>query len=247
MKKRLRNFGLIASAFVFCCSMQSCLNDDDNDYNLRFPNALVTVKPIDENSFYLQLDDSTTLQPHNMTKSPFGMKEVRALVNYEETNVPYAGHSKVVDINWIDSILTKKMAPFLAIGNDLVYGKDPVEMINDWVTIAEDGYLTLRFRTNFGNTGTKHSVNLIEDKLSAEQYVVEFHHNANGDINGRLADGLVAFKLDSLPDTKGKTVKLKLVWNSFSGKKSALFNYCTNRSTPAKKSVSIDRGTLLLE
>ena len=31
-----------------------------------------------------------------------------------------------------------------------------------------------------------------------------------GDVYGEPADGLVAFNLDSLPDTEGKTVKLKL-------------------------------------
>lgn len=33
---------------------------------------------------------------------------------------------------------------------------------------------------------------------------------------GKTDDGLVAFKLDELPDTEGKTVKLKLKWKSFS-------------------------------
>ena len=29
---------------------------------------------------------------------------------------------------------------------------DPVDMINDWVTIAEDGYLTLRFKNHVGES-----------------------------------------------------------------------------------------------
>lgn len=67
-----------------------------------------------------------------------------------------------------------------------------VEMIADWVTIAEDGYLTLRFRTAWGNTGTKHFVNLLAINLD-NLYEVEFRHNAFGDINGHQADALVAF------------------------------------------------------
>ena len=35
--------------------------------------------------------------------------------------------------------------------NNRTYGNDPVEILNDWVTIAEDGYLTLRFATRWGN------------------------------------------------------------------------------------------------
>lgn len=71
-----------------CCAFgfQSCKEDNYSYYVLPYPNALVTVKPQQDNSFYLQLDDSTTLLPTNLATSPFGEKEVRALVNYIETD-----------------------------------------------------------------------------------------------------------------------------------------------------------------
>lgn len=49
-------------------------------------------------------------------------------------------------------------------------------------------------------------------------------------------DALVAFKLDGLPDTEGKTVKLALKWKSFSGDKSAEFDYCTRKSLTSELS-----------
>ena len=49
------------------------------------------------------------------------------------------------------------------------------------------------------------------------------------------------------PDTEGKTVKLKLKWNSYSGEKSAEFNYCSRKSTPASASIASERATLSLE
>lgn len=209
---------LIAIATISSLSLQSCLDDDDN-YAMRFPNALVTVKTDAEQTVFLQLDDKTTLLPINMTKSPYGEKEVRALVNYKEVDEPSDIYTQAVHINWIDSILTKPIAPDLGEENDTVYGTDPVEIVNDWVTIAEDGYLTLRFRTQQGDYQTKHFVNLLLSENPENPYEVEFRHNAKGDIYGRYADGLVAFKLDALPDTEGKTVKLKLKWKSFSGEK----------------------------
>ena len=192
---------------VICVTLafQSCLDDDDTDWDLRYPNALVTVKPTGEKTFFLQLDDKTTLLPTNMTSSPFGSKEVRALVNYKEVDEPSNGYSKAVHINWIDSILTKAIAPDLGLENDEIYGTDPVEMIKDWVTIAEDGYLTLRFRTIFGDTNKRHYVNLLTSTDPAKPYEVEFRHNAYGDIYGREGDGLVAFNLSSLPDTEGNS------------------------------------------
>ncbi len=198
--------------------LQSCLNDDDNNnYSMQYPSAIVTVKN-ETGKLVLQLDDSTKLYPSNITQPPYGDKEVRALVNYSKIN---NGQANSVYVNWLDSIRTKNMAMDLGTNNDSKYGTDPLEIVNDWVTVVEDGYLTLRFRTYFGNQIT-HQLNLVK---GANPYEVVLHHNANGDKNGILKDGLIAFKLDSLPDTKGKTVDLTVKWNSFSGEKTAIFKY----------------------
>ena len=187
-------------------TLQSCLNDDDDyPYDLLLPDALVTVKPISDDAFYMQVDDNTTLLPTNVGASPFGEKEVRALVNYDVVDEASGIYDQAVHINWIDSLLTKPMAPNLGeTENEAVYGSDPVEIVNDWVTIVEDGYFTLRFRTLVGNTSQKHFVNLISTNNPDDPYEVEFRHNAYGDIHGVPGDGLVAFRLDALPDTEGK-------------------------------------------
>ncbi len=114
------------------------------------------------------------------------------------------------------------------------------------MTIAEDGYLTLRFRTLWGYQRIVHYVNLIPTNNPDNPYEVEFRHDANGDYADRRGDGLVAFKLDKLPDTKGKTVKLKLIWKSFSGEKSAEFDYRTRAATPASASIADVRNQVPL-
>ena len=239
---------LMATGVLFTSlTFQSCLDDDDYNYGYLTPNALVTVKPVSDNSFFLQLDDTTTLLPVNIASSPYGNKEVRALVNCREVNEPAEGYSKAVYVNWIDSILTKQIAPDLGVENDSVYGTDPVDMIRDWVTIAEDGYLTLRFRTNWGDRNKAHVVNLLASQDPANPYEVEFRHNAYGDVYGVEGDGLVAFNLGSLPDTEGKTVKLKLKWKSPVGDKSVEFDYCTRKATPGKSSIGDERSVLNLK
>ncbi|KKB50628.1 MULTISPECIES: NigD1/NigD2 family lipoprotein [Parabacteroides] len=239
---------LMATGVLFTSlTFQSCLDDDDYNYGYLTPNALVTVKPVSDNSFFLQLDDTTTLLPVNIASSPYGNKEVRALVNCREVNEPAEGYSKAVYVNWIDSILTKQIAPDLGVENDSVYGTDPVDMIRDWVTIAEDGYLTLRFRTNWGDRNKAHFVNLLASQDPANPYEVEFRHNAYGDVYGVEGDGLVAFNLGSLPDTEGKTVKLKLKWKSPVGDKSVEFDYCTRKATPGKSSIGDERSVLNLK
>lgn len=45
-----------------------------------------------------------------MKNSPYGEKEVRALVNFDPVNESSGEYDKAVHINWIDSILTKPIA-----------------------------------------------------------------------------------------------------------------------------------------
>lgn len=212
--------GLIVVAAAL--SLTACDDDDDNYYyDDAVPNAIVTLKtnPSD-GTFYMQLDDSTTLLPTNMKTSPFGNKEVRALTNFKYDK-EITGHSRLqVYVNWVDSIRTKAMAPDLGDKNEATYGNDPVEIVNDWTTVFEDGYLTLRFRTRFA--GNKpHILNLVKGKEPNE---VVLYHSANGDgLDGRPADGLIAFKLDPTVLENLKDGKLTLKWNSYSGEKSVTF------------------------
>lgn len=207
-------------------TLTSCSDDDDNyDYNEIMPMALVTIKPNADNSaFTMQLNDSVALYPSNMKSSPFGKKEVRAFANFEREDDFNNQNGKLVEVNWLDSILTKSMAVDFAEKNDSAYGNDPVEIVKSWETVVEDGYLTMRFRTRWGY-GSKHLVSLVSAGNEKDPYKVVFHHNAFGDLNGPWGDAVVAFRLDKLPDTNGQTVDLTLEWKSFSGKKSTTFKY----------------------
>ena len=226
--------------------LPSCLDDDD-DVSRLYPNALVTVKEAADETVYFQLDETTTLLPVNITSHPFDSKEVRALVNYEEVDDSSEEYDQAVRVNWIDSIRTKPMAPNLGEDNDNEYGNDPVEIVSDWVTIAEDGYLTLRFRTMWSQLGITHYVNLIPTNNPENPYEVQFKHDANGDVSGRVGDGLVAFRLDQLPDTEGETVKLKLIWDSFHGEKTMEFDYRTRAATPASSAIAAARSVIPLK
>lgn len=202
-------------------SLQSCLDDDDDDnYIAPMYNALVTLKTNPTNGkLYIQLNDSTVINPDNMTQSPFGGKEVRALANISFEDVQ-PGHSILTArVNRLDSIRTKDMAADKASENDSIYGTAPLEIYNDWMTVAEDGYLTLHFRMNFSGRRV-HSLNLIKGSKPGE---VILYHNDNGDgQGGRPANGLIAFKLNKtlLQESNGT---LTLKWKSFSGDKSAKF------------------------
>ena len=219
---RLRLAASILGVLTFVYALQSCNDDYDSAY-LWQPPAVVTVRPATDNSgFTLQLDDKTTLYPSNMKNSPYGDKEVRALVNYVEESG--RGDVRSVRINWMDSIRTKNTNPSLGLDNDTYYGNDPIEIVKDWVTVAEDGYLTLRIRTRWGYRHTPHYIYLLTGVNPDNPYELELRHNAQGDTGGMLGDALVAFNLNDLPRSEGDNVKIKVNWKSFSGKKSAEFS-----------------------
>ena len=167
-KKAWLAVALLLSALTF----QSCNNDDDTDWDRVLPNALVTVKQ-NGDACYLQLDDNTTLLAKNLNK-PFGDKEVRALVNYSTTNEKSDLYNQVVHVNWIDSILTKKPVPSLGSdeANSEKYGNNWVDIVRDWVTVAEDGYFTLRFRALWGGQNP-HYINLVTGVNPENPYEVE--------------------------------------------------------------------------
>lgn len=218
------NTKLSVSLLAIAAMLTSC--DIDDNYDSSYvPTALVTVKPTSE-SFVLQLNDSVRLLPANMSKSPFGEKEVRALVNYKVEDKK--SDLQRVHINWIDSIRTKMPVPSVGEKNDKTYGNDPVEIMNDWVTVAEDGYLTLRVRTRWGNNNKTHYINLITGTNPKNPYELELRHDANGDTPIQTGDALIAFNLrDVMADAKTDKVKFTLRWKSFSGTKKIDFDLRT--------------------
>ena len=84
--------------------------------------------------------------------------------------------------------------------------------------------------------GKTHVFNLVKGVNPDNPYELHLRHNANRDITGNMVDGLVAFDLSSLPASINPEQKIKLVWNSFSGEKSAEFYLYGDWSTPTASS-----------
>lgn len=240
MKFSRKPYILAITAILALPSLQSCLSNDNAnlDYSDLEPSAIVTVKPVvseEGDYFYFQLNDREKLWPVDNSVLPYDGKEVRAFVKYDETDMPSDVdpdiYAKAVKVQWMDSILTKKTVACQPDDDKYEingkYGSDPVEIFNDWMTNVEDGYLTLHFFTKVGNSGISHELNLLTGRNADDPYEVFFAHNAHGDgafLNGQ---GIVAFRLEDLPDTEGETVTLTLKYNSFDGVKSVKFDYRT--------------------
>lgn len=211
------------ASLVIPMMLPSCTDDNDN-YDKFRPTAVVTVCPNADGSFVMQLDDETQLIPTNLKTSPFGDKEVRALVNFTESQPSAKAYqTRNVEVNWLDSIRTKLPVESLGELDDEKFGNDPIEIVNDWVTVAEDGYLTLRIRTVWNHVETPHVLNLVSGINPDDPFELELRHDAKGDTDGNWGDALIAFNLNQLPRTGSETETINLKWKSFNGDKSTSF------------------------
>lgn len=209
---------ICASAML---SLQSCLKHDDSD---DLYTALVTIES-SEAGTAIQLNDSTVIRPTNLKNNLYSGKTVRALINFSVDDVKLLDKSEFdAKVFTIDTIRTKKAVPDLGELNDREYGNDRIEIVNDWVCIGEDGYLTLRVRTFRSNASKDHYVNLVRvenEKDGEKEYTFELRHNASGDIYGYESDGLIAFDLNDLAPEDRSPVTLHLRWAGFTENKNA--------------------------
>lgn len=195
---------------------------DDDDYSLdKFAIEIMTVVP-DGDTYYLRRDNGEKLWPFATNCPGYNSSKTRAQVNYTMLSDSIPGFSHGIKINWIENILTKNISPYRGAENDSIYGTDPVKII---AMNIGDGYLNIRFAANFGNTGVKHLISLIQDQEVNTPYALELRHQAYGDGALYAAEGLVAFDLSSLPDTGGKTVDLVINVNTFDGEQSYKLAY----------------------
>jgi len=197
MKKILFLIALSAALFSSCKKTTS----------ISVTEAIVTVKGTSDCT--LQLDDQTVLVPQNISGNPFG-RNIRAHIYYNdlgatEPNGQSSSYRKVKVLQ-LDTIITKKTVPNLGPNeNDKVYGTAPVGFYDSWMTVVEDGYVTLHFTGLWGYSGISHTVNLVslgypDAGSPANTLAFEFRHNYNGDspsVSGRLVSKVVAFDISS--------------------------------------------------
>ena len=121
--KTLKSFMLLVGILLGSTVFYSCLDDDDaySEFWRDSVQAIVTVKPLSDNSYYMQLDDSTTLFPTN-SYMPENLKEIRAFVIYKNDEKKTEGYDQSVQLLRMDTLLTKQVAPDLGAENDSYYG-----------------------------------------------------------------------------------------------------------------------------
>ena len=227
----------------------SSMRDD-----IRWANAIVTVRRSSLGRNYFQLDEYTTLDPVGWD-NPFS-NEVRALVAYSDLNQKTDFCTKAVEVERIDSIVTRDAAyinipdglpggtnlPVSAVQpgfesvKEMFDASSPVDIVTDqgipdWMTFSEDGYLMIHFATFWGDV-TRHSVNLYASLRHPDHlYLV---HKDNGDMQSSWEESLVAFRICQMYMSRKDEYKdpgsIVLHWMSFSAEKTLRLKY-GNRAT----------------
>ena len=227
----MKKFSVLASALAIIASsvFVSCI-DDKGLTNVV--SAIVTVKDNGSGQAEFQVNDYTIVRPMNITGMPFGKKEVRALTQYQEVKKEVLdGGGAVIDakVVYLDSVLTKPTLLTLGMEKDnITYGNDPIEVSKSWVTVAEDGYVTIQFLTQWG--GRKpHRINLTHG--FHDPYEFHLCHDANGDYRGNYGYGIVAFNIKDVIKEAGKNpTTIHIHYNSYSGTKAINLTYGTPAS-----------------
>lgn len=217
MKKISIVFSFLATAALL---LSSC------NKKPQITSALVTLTDTPDH-IELQLDNSSVLYPTNVAPGRYN-KTVRALTNYKvikDVTVSPEIKEYEVELISLDTIRTKKFVETLGEDDKTVYGNDRVEIVHDWVSIAEDGYLTLKIRFHAGDPKKVHTFNLVRVPSAKEdEYNFELRHNADNDIYGLEFKGIIAFDLNDLMPLDGSDIKFHLKWDGFyeEGKKADL-------------------------
>lgn len=180
--------------------------------------AIVTVRQAADNTYYLQVDENTSLLPTNSDwgSTKFENVPFRAYVQLRgqkkaDSKVGYTQQAEVISFV---TILTKDLEPTTGseLADDAFYGNDPVGIYYNWATNVEDGFLTVNFAGMWGDRSSIHTLHMVTTNDTDESIDVVFHHDADGDVPvpHYLVNGLVAFRLNSLHDTKGKTLPFNM-------------------------------------
>lgn len=207
MKKPL--YFLLFSLVLF--GLVSCENDNDGDYYTGI--ALVSIIPT-ENGYYFRQDNGESIYPSVNFVSGYELpqKDQRAFIYYSLLETEQPGYDYSIKLFGIENILTKEILIVDSQEELEKIGNDPINITKAWMG---DGYINIWFQFPFTSGSEPHYINLIQNKLvtstsdNEDGIILEFRHNAYGDTNNIIHEGLAAFKVKDLLNPNIKKIFLK--------------------------------------
>lgn len=242
-------FSLLIIAFFSSFIFQSCLDDDDNNYNYDL--AIGTLQKDADEYYFLQLDNDKKLLARDSSvihyrKAGAGQ---RVLAQFSYLDEQPGDYEYSVRIDDVYKILTKPVIRITPEKEDSI-ADDKIEVINYWVS---KNYLNIEYQVWATNDEDKpHMLNLVEvedPKDPEEGYAsLEFRHNSFDDPQLRMYSGIVSFDLSALgyqpgaPGLKGIKVRVNSIYQEHRTYK---INY--DKQTDGDKKIAHTNFSLITE
>lgn len=226
--KKLR-FYLVAFmlAFLLMPLLQSCV---DNDNKLSSLFTIGTLKIIEGNEYFFNLDEGDKMYPsdtsyiHNYTL----IDGQRVFIHFLPLEEDVPGYEYNVKLIQLQNILTKDIIPLTEETADSI-GNDRVNISTPWIS---GNYLNIEYQYYHSNNEAKrHMLNLVMNETPdapapEEGYInLEFRHNAYDDEQRTTGWGIISFKLEEITDQLQGKDGLKILVNSiYDGKRTYTVN-----------------------
>ena len=172
--------------------------------------AVATLRSQDGTRF-LRLDPKSVgyiLNPGDVADIPDG---TRVFVQYKEVSEKRPDFcTESVWVDWATPLDVGQVSSIKYEASSELMVSNPMDIVLDWITSLEDGFLTLHY-TIPASGEEKHWFGLYQSALDPSHFYLR--HDAQGDTEGSLTDGIICFPVENLlPDTGGKTVTLSLTY-----------------------------------
>lgn len=182
------------------------INEEPSIAGVTKVSGLVTVKFTEDGLGYLQYGNYMLL-PDTIEYT----RQLRAMASmtiYPEKVGPGWAYYKT-ELEWIEALDEGQFGVSASAG-------DPLDInLSSAYTCVEDGYLTIKYLTWWGETPLHHDFYLSRDPK--QPYALTLVQDSHGDGKDNCTEGLVCFDINSLPDTEGQTLTISLQWTKLDG------------------------------
>ncbi len=194
--------GLITLLLAGASAMlSSCLDDAENSYSQL---TIGTVRIIENNDYYFQLDPGSKMYPGDTTRiNNYPLKEgQRAFINFDLLDEKIPGYEYNALIYKIENILTKDILRMPSDITEEEVGNDKINITNIWIS---EGFLNIQYQFFYDkNSDKKHLLNLVinekntENGIDDDYFTLELRRNGFKEHESTLGRGLISFRLDKI-------------------------------------------------
>lgn len=164
-------------------------------------------------NYFFTLDNGKTLWCTGTPVNRLGVRlNQRVLINYSILNTTRIGYTYNVQLNHLDTILTKKIMLTNSQISDSV-GDDPIQIYQAWIS---GGYVNINYTITGG--AKRHILTLVMDTTLSEVRTLQLRHNSQQDSMTNLYAGYISFSLSRIrPFFQEDSIGLSLRYKTKNG------------------------------